>query len=301
MVTAMKPSATYIQQVELLTSRGMDVGDPDSAMEQLQRVSYYRLSGYWYPFRKHNGKGRLDEFHSGTNLADVVKLYTFDANLRSMTFAALTPIELAVRAQLGHALGEVDTCAHLNEAKLGSRARGGEYTRWLERYRTTLADSREDFVAHHTSKYNGTLPVWAAVEVLDWGGLTRLYGFSPRGVQDRVASAFGLTSPQFESWMKSLNIIRNICGHHGRLFNRVFAITPKLPAVGRYPDLDSAGPFSRTFGQLTMIQFMLDAQDIGRKSVLPTLLRAFPAAQGVSLKDVGVPDGWENSSLWPSL
>lgn len=32
--------------------------------------------------------------------------------------------------------------------------------------------------------------------------------------------------------MKSLNVVRNIRAHHGRLFNKVHAIKPRLPTVG---------------------------------------------------------------------
>ena len=140
--------------------------------------------------------------------------------------------------------------------------------------------------------------MWAAVEVLDWGSLTALYGFSPRNVQDAVADAFGLSAPQLESWLKSLNIVRNVCAHHGRLFNRVFALAPRLPAFGRFPGLDAAGPFNRTFGQLSLIQHMLHEQGIGRPTVLPTLLRSFPVVRGVPISHTGAPHGWESISIW---
>ncbi|MEN8671747.1 Abi family protein [Nocardioides sp.] len=48
-----KPSLTIEAQVRLLRSRGMDVGDPKDAAACLRRVGYYRLSGYWYPFREY--------------------------------------------------------------------------------------------------------------------------------------------------------------------------------------------------------------------------------------------------------
>ena len=224
----------YGGQVALLDARGMDVGDPDQAADRLRKVNYYRMSGYWHPFRQFgSSRGtRRDEFFPGTTLADVVKLYSFDANLRAATFSALAPVELRVRALLGHELGAVDEVAHLRPDLLHARARQGEsYKVWLASYTKRVDDSREDFVEHHRNKYGGVLPVWAAVEVLDWGGLVRLFGFSPRTVQDDVAAAFGLRAPQLESWLKSLNIVRNVCAHHGRLFNRAFALMPKLPPV----------------------------------------------------------------------
>lgn len=292
---------TYDQQVDLLAGRGMDVGDRVEAINVLRRINYYRLSGYWYPFRQLSGTQRLDDFFPGTRLDDVVELYEFDARLRAATFSVLTPIELAIRALLGHELGRIDPCAHLDPASLGPRARSGPaYSRWLAGYETELHSSREDFVAHHRAKYGGTLPVWVAVEVLDWGGLTYLLGFAPRDVQNAVAAACGLRAPQLESWLKGLNLVRNVCAHHGRLFNRVHTITPKLPGIGIHPDLDSATTsWNRTFGQLTLIQFLLDRLRLGRTTLLPAVVRSFPTVQAVPLAHLGAQRQWQSASrLW---
>lgn len=299
-----KAYRSYDQQVGLLVQRGMEVGDRDAAAEILRRINYYRLSGYWYPFRQQVGPFRSDVFYDGTRLTDVVALYEFDARLRSATFSVLTSIEVTMRALLGHELGRVDPCAHLDPSKLGPTAqRGDAYRRWLVGYEEGLRLSREDFVVHHRNRYGGRLPVWAAVELLDWGGLSYLYGFSPRVVQDQVAAACGLRAPQLASWLKALNLVRNTCAHHGRLFNRVHTITPKLPDVGRHPDLDCATTaWHRTYGQLTLIQFLLDRLGLGRTTFLPAVVRTFPTVQAVPITHLGVePAGQGSSALWADV
>ncbi|MGH3435107.1 MAG: Abi family protein [Sciscionella sp.] len=294
-----KAYKTYAQQVEILAGRGMDMGDQESAVATLRRVNYYRLSGYWYPFRKQTPVGRQDDFYAGTRFSDVVALYEFDARLRAAAFAALVPVELAIRALLGHELGRVDPCAHLDPSLLGPMARRGDrHSKWVRRYEAELNQSREDFVEHHRQKYGGQLPVWAAIELLDWGSLTYLYGFAPRNVQDVVADACGLSAPQLTSWLKALNLVRNTCAHHGRLFNRVHTIVPKLPAVGRRPELDAVSTnWSRTFGQLTLVQFLSERLGTGRSRLLPAVVKGFPAVQIVPITHMGVPDGWQDDSL----
>jgi abortive infection bacteriophage resistance protein len=301
-----KAYRTYEEQADLLARRGMDVGDRDRAAEVLRRINYYRLSGYWYPFRRQIGPGgRSDEFYPGTRLRDVVALYDFDARLRAATFSVLAPIELAVRALLGHELGRVEPCAHLDHTRLGPTARAGaresdSYRRWRSGYERELAQSREDFVQHHRARYGGRLPVWAAVEILDWGGLTYLYGYAPRGVQDAVADRCGLRGPQLTSWLKALNLVRNTCAHHGRLFNRVHVLTPRLPPVGLHPDLDTATKeWSRTFDQLTLIQFLLDRLELGRTALLPAALTSYPDIPLVPLSHLGAGRDWRSASrLW---
>jgi len=69
-----KSFKTYEEQVDLLIGRGMCVADRERAIEKLRRVNYYRLSGYWYPFRmrKPGGDGRSDRFLPGSTFDDVV-------------------------------------------------------------------------------------------------------------------------------------------------------------------------------------------------------------------------------------
>lgn len=298
-----KEFKTYNEQVDILVRRGMDIGDRDEAIFLLQQVSYYRLSGYCYPFREFKDSSRADTFFPGTRLRDVVDLYRFDSRLRTATFTALTPIELAIRAHLGHELGSLDPLIHLDPNKLGvtvDTPKKEKYNSWRKRYDRELESSREDFVNHHKQKYGGNLPVWAATEIMDWGSLTYLYELSPRSVQNIISSQCNLTAPQLRSWLKALNIVRNICAHHGRLFNRVHAISPKLPAQGTHTDLDCINTdWKRTFGQLTLIQFLLDRFTVGNKKLLPTVVQSFPEVQIVPISHMGAPDNWQTASrLW---
>ena len=50
-----KPWKSYSEQLALLQSRGMTVNDTDRALDYLERIGYYRLSGYWFAFRERSG------------------------------------------------------------------------------------------------------------------------------------------------------------------------------------------------------------------------------------------------------
>ena len=296
-----KPYLSYSDQVALLRSRGMTIADEGRAIATLRTVNYYRLSGYWYPFRQMVNGARGDQFYPGTDFDDVVSLYRFDERLRVAAFSALAPVELAIRALLGHELGRVDPLAHLDPNLLGARVRtGNAYGKWLAKFSKAVADSPEDFVDHHIANYAGVLPVWAAVEVMDWGALTYLYGFAPNSVRDVVSAATGLNSPQLESWLKALNAVRNTCAHHGRLFNRVHALSPRLPVIGLFPELDAAtSEWNRTFSRLTMIQFLQQNLEIGNLRLLPAVVSSFPTVMALPISHMGVPNDWRTAStLW---
>ncbi|WP_308248351.1 Abi family protein [Nocardia sp. MH4] len=303
MPKSVKDFKTYDEQLAILTARGMDVGDRDKAVSQLRRCNYYRLSGYWYPFRQSAASGgREDNFYPGTTLDEVISLYTFDSALRTATFDALAPVELSLRAALGYALGEIDECAHLNPTSLSARASGPTYQKWVEDYQNELDRSKEEFIAHHRWKYSGTLPVWVAIEILDWGSLAYLFDFAPDSVRDKLASGYGLSGVQLLSWMRALNVIRNTCAHHGRLFNRKHAFAPKLPQQGRLPEIDQGRLYMRqTFGQLTLIQHLRQASGIPASRMLAKLVASYPHDnRAVPIGRMGVWDGWKQSSLWPA-
>lgn len=305
MVAGAKQFKTYAQQLALLEQRGMLIEDQSSAEELLRQLNYYRLSGYWHPMRHFDAATgqSLDVFRSGASFELVHQLYLFDEQLRHVVSGELAPIELAVRALLGHELGAIDPTIHLKPDLLGAPAhqvasKRGEtrYEIWLRKYEGALSASREDFVVHHNNKYSGKLPIWAAVEVMDWGTLSHLFGMSPGRARNPVADACGLRAPQLESWLKSLNILRNYSAHHARLFNRVFDIKPRL---SNDPRLAVAkGGENRVFTQLTLIQYLHHELRLSAATALPALLATYPANEVVPFKRLGAPEGWQQSDLW---
>lgn len=70
----------------------MVVTDDAAAQDYLERVGYYRLSAYWYPFRvfetvnhdRHSSAitQAIDRFVPDTQFVDAVRLYLFDKELR---------------------------------------------------------------------------------------------------------------------------------------------------------------------------------------------------------------------------
>ena len=122
-----RPWKSFPEQLELLQSRGMVVTDEAAALDYLARVGYYRLSAYWYPFRKfeleqNSGTGKLstkamDAFHKDTHFVDAVRLYLFDKQLRLCLADALERIEISLRVDLSYLLGKRSSFAHVENIK----------------------------------------------------------------------------------------------------------------------------------------------------------------------------------------
>ena len=258
----LKPWLAFAQQLDVLQARCLEVEDRAAALDYLERLGYYRLSGYWYPLRAIDAQAsaaqgkavRFDSFVPGSRFEDVVRLYVFDKKLRLLALDALERIEMAVRVDVAHLLGKRDPAAHENPACLhgnfakkhiarGPDAGKTQHQLWLAKYRSMLHRARkEPFVVHHQQQY-GALPIWAAVEVWDFGLLSKLFAGMQHADQEQIAALYGAPSGQaFAQWLRSLNFIRNVSAHHSRLWN--INVVERAPVPAHWPaKLDNARPF----------------------------------------------------------
>lgn len=94
-----KPALTYTQQAAQLIERGLH-GDPLVLKQTLQKVNYYRLSGYWFPFRDYP----YETFKTGTNFETIWRRYTFDRHLRLLVLDGIERIEVAIRSEITYEL-----------------------------------------------------------------------------------------------------------------------------------------------------------------------------------------------------
>ncbi|WP_240471007.1 Abi family protein [Schaalia suimastitidis] len=284
----------------------MHIEEVDQAVAVLATRNYYRLSGYWHSARIidfESGKP-TDNFQRGMSLKLCVDLYEFDARLRSAVFTSLSPVELALRTLVGYHLGKVDPLVHLDPEQLNAVARmpdrkdphKTQHAVWLDKYSDALKKSREDFVEHHRTRYGGMLPVWVAVEIMDWGMLSNLYRFCPQHVRGAIACLCAMTAPQLESTLKSLNVLRNLSAHHARLFNRGFDIKPKPISNELMEPVNSLT--HRLFGQISLIRFLHYQLDLTGSKVLVNTLETFPHNAIIPFERTGAPQNWHDLPLW---
>lgn len=294
-----KPHLTYLEQLDLLKARHMLIEDEAAALALLQRIGYYTLSGYSYPFRQPAMKGaQTARFRLGTSIAQVRALWEFDNRLRSAAFVAIQQVETYLRALLAYTLGAIDPMIH-RKPELLSIDRTDLYDEWLAKLDRKVSNSREDFIVHHREYRQGVIPVWVAIDILDWGGLTYLHNFAPTEIRENVAAQFQLSAAQLKSWLRALNVVRNVCAHHGRFFNRRYSIKPKLPGQGNFKSLDAVRPAKyKTFAMLTLLRHLSSHTAGANTRILPAAVRTFPTDAGMTIGALGAPHDWETLPLW---
>ena len=318
-----KDHLSFEEQVELLQSRGLKVSDVRVAVRELRMIGYYRLSAYTHPFRvplRPSVRGhdqRLSEFLPGADFDTVLLLWEFDRKLRLILLDFLERFEIALRTAVAYRLGKRHRFGHLTLEALAptfteqpasdQSERLSKWDRWLIEYHGRQESaSDEAFVSWFNFKYDGKLPIWVAVEILQWGQLSQLYGGMRVEDRETIAREFGLaSSKQFRSWIASMNDVRNFCAHHARLWNRVLVKQASRPRRGEILNLDHLTALTdsqraRLYPTLAIMVWM--SRDLlGLPSWAVSVrehLLSFPVSQHVDLSGAGFPDDWASLDLW---
>lgn len=298
-----KAPLTFLQQADLLIERGMP-GDRELMVQRLRSVSYYRVSGYAFPFRivdPSDPRKTESRLADGTTFEAVWTRYVFDRRLRLLLMDAIERTEIAVRSLFAthHALRH-GAFAYATDPSSLPDLNAADSQLLDAKLSDEQARSREAFAEHFRSGYGDThthLPIWMAAEVLSLGTLLTLCRGSGSPVRSQVAAASGVHEVVFRSWLLTLNKIRNICAHHGRVWNREFGVKPKIPhqLTAWHAPVRVRG--DRLFGILTICKWCLD--QIAPQTCWGTRVRSLPRnTTGIPMRRMGFADGWEQCPIW---
>ncbi len=242
-----KPHLSYDDLLEKLTSRGLFVSDEGRALSLLRAAGYYHLSGYLYAFRQRDDDGAIvdpERYEENLTSDYLESLWRFDGRFRSVWLEGLLMVEMGLGAHLAHRLGAMDAFAHLDRSKLDVREcsriprrevesgkNRDQFTLWRSRYESLQRQaSGEPYVKHVLDRYGPPLPIWVAVEFLDFGAATTLLQLSRYADRQAIGALMGFrVEKEFRSFMRQLNYFRNVCAHNSRLWNRVAVVKAQEP------------------------------------------------------------------------
>jgi abortive infection bacteriophage resistance protein len=221
-----KPALSVPQQIELLSRRGMVIDDHAEAEHYLTHLNYCRLAAYWLPFESDHA---THMFLPGTSFRRVLEHYMFDRELRLLVLDAIERLEVSTRALWAHHMGvRHGIHSHLDPAL------GSDRTHWDSNYRQLAIEvdrSTETFIKHFKTKYAEELPpVWVVSGVMSLGLLSKWYSnIKPIATRQSISRSYGIDHKVLGSWLHHLTYVRNICAHHGRLWNRDMTVTAMIP------------------------------------------------------------------------
>jgi len=222
-----KPPLNYKDQLSQLKKRGLTVNNEVRALHLLENISYYRLSAYWYPLLK--SPKSAHKFKEKSTFKRGFELYCFDRELRQLVINDLEKVEVAVRAKLIYVLAHANGANWYQDQNLFTNQQS--FQKSLDKLKTELQRSDEDFIKSFNKKYSDPLPPsWMIFEIASFGVLSHYYSNLKPGKSKReIANYFGLDDTTFMSWLHTLTYVRNLCAHHSRFWNKRMRIQPQIP------------------------------------------------------------------------
>ncbi|AFM10719.1 Abi family protein [Turneriella parva] len=289
-----KPPLTYEQQADQLISRGL-LADRAQLIQRLKSVNYYRLSGYWFPFREYP----KDNFKPDTRFEAIWRRYAFDRRLRLMVMDGIERIEIALRADATYHLAHKHGAFGYLEAHALPNLSVDNHARLMTALRSEYSKSKEVFASHFGNKYgedHDSLPIWMVTELMTIGQLFTLFRGMSKGMLKSIAKTYGVAGPVLFSWLGTLHAVRNICAHHSRLWNRELGYKPTFPDSAEWTE-PVAVTDRRVFGVLTILKYMMDrvAPQSSWPQRLMDLLNEYPE---IPRRDMGFADNWTDVPMW---
>lgn len=286
-----KPALNLNEQLRLLETRGLYVEDRAAALTHLARIGYYRLSGYWHPWKQPD-----DRFKSGASFERAMFLYEFDRKLRLVVLDGIERVEILCRAAITYTLAHsYGAFAHTDPSNFNDLP---SHQIWLTKLHQEVDRANERFLQHYRATYSGfpQVPIWMALEVIPFGSLSWLFKLMLKHDQAAAVQQWGVSPEVARTWIHTLSHVRNICAHHGRLWNRELSIKPMLPRHRREWNQLNGG---RVYAILCILRDLTMAS-VGAESWADNVrdllseMEPHPGWRGA----MGIPPNWRSSLFW---
>lgn len=289
---AQKEYKSLDEQIAILKSRGLNIPDEAAAKQFLYQNNYYRVSGYSLTLRKH------DVFAKSATFQNIVDIYDFDHELRHILLKYIEIIEVAVKSIYSHEFTKVHgATGYLDASHFSDSTKHAVILAKAEAQKTSRLP-HEAYLKHFVEELKQEVPLWAYVDLLTISDISFLYAISEPAIKTAVANALGITKQGdylVGRFMHSMTIIRNLCAHGSRLYNRLFEQKPNLNkkelALLR-KDATGTVDNAHLFGFILIMRRLLSAEDFqALKAEIIALTIKIPF---VEMKYYGFPDNWQN-------
>ena len=233
------------------------------------------------------------EFRDGIKDTDIINLFNFDHKLRMEVFYCIGKIELYVRSLVSYTAIELHGENWLLNDSLFDNNNN------ISSIRSKIANQEnKDVLELNSHDFLNNLTIGQLLIITKT--------FNDRYLIDFIKDEIGATSKTcFLNWLEVLRQIRNICAHHGRLWNRTLLIPktimnslvePYLPSIVTSTNKRRKNRLYLTLLMINYI-FMSMKEDYSIKKNLRRLLNEYDIKDYVFVNS-GFPFHWYNNDIW---
>lgn len=230
-----KQILTVEQQIQSYIDAGMKIDSYTDVEKALKTIGYYRLRGY--SFQIYNNSIKM--YSDGAKFSNILNIYKFDQKLSNIIFSMISKIEITLRVRVIEALLIYNDPLILYNAYIFNDKK--VYWQNMSTIASEIARSNDVFIKHNFDNHDGEVPIWAVVEVISFGTLSKII----KNLKTENTNAYtvlannykyttkkgNIVSPSkkmFTSWVQSVSVLRNICAHNSRIYNRTIHTAPEI-------------------------------------------------------------------------
>ena len=191
------------------------------AKRVLQEVGYYKLiNAYKIPFIINN------QYLDNVYFEDIYNLYKFDIELKTIVFEAATNIEINFKSLLSEVISSqygIKEKIYLKKENFApDTGKADEYTfaqmkKHIKDSIKKQVDNMQPAVKWYNDNYK-YFPFWVVVNILTIGSVSRIYGKLKDSDKIMVAKNYKLPYDYLGSYIRHINLVRNICAHNDVLY-----------------------------------------------------------------------------------
>ncbi len=244
------------------------------------------------------------QFKPNSKFEDVISLYNFDRELRMLLFDVIERIEIGLRTKMIYHLShEIDPWWFQNPEIFVDTE---QLIKTLTVIQGEVERSKDVFIKEHKKKYNDDKrfpPAWKTIELTSFGNLSKLYGNLKSSIKskDVIASELNAVNHSYlPSWLQTITQIRNVCAHHGRLWNKNLPGRPKLlkkPPALWISEVPKESEFHKLYIHICIMKYMLDAVN-GGHNFSERLKTLFQDYSNIDENALGFTINWRKDEFW---
>lgn len=214
--------------IELFENKNIIINDKNLAITKLKTIGYYRLKTFAKPFETIDNSGNV-VYEEKTKFDDIVKRYYQDKNLRIFVLHAIEKIEVSLKNIVSQVLaknfGYYGYLNFNNWQKRNASNKNFKYEQLQEQsnFKKSILkqQKRDNFYKFSTNNVNdeGLPNVWIGINLLTFGDVVRIVSTMKKSCLREISSFYNCTTRELISWLKCLNLIRNICCHNSNLID----------------------------------------------------------------------------------
>ena len=262
-----KTAKSFDDQIAIMRGRGVIISDEAKAKEYLADIGYYRLGFYAYPFEitfPELGRRRRHEVRPGTTIEEIVALYYYDLDLRTLLNRYLSSIEVSIRTTIIYELSmkySSDPTWFVSPTVMAP----GFISSFNSEVYSHLRN--KPTIRRHHSKYCGSYaPAWKTIEFMTMGNLEVLYDNLLSDTDKKLISGKynEFSTSTFKSYLSAIREVRNACAHGNVLYGLKLSSSGIISGAACPSFTPGSSEHQTLNGALKVIDFMLRQISVNR-------------------------------------